>query len=152
MKRKDTFWSDIKRLSKSRTYQSSPLVDGVSDSSNIANNFASKYSALLNKHSSASLSSIPTSVQSSLTISCLNDVIILEDHVAEAISQLKSNKSDTSGVTSEHVKFASPVIAYPLSSLFKAILRHGHMPQSFRDSVLVPIPTTLPVSVRSLRD
>ena len=140
MKQKDTFWSDIKRLNKPKTSQSSPLVDGVSDSSNIANNFASKYSALLNKHSSASLSSILTSVQSSLTISCLNDVIILEDHVAEAISQLKSNKSDASGITSEHIKFASPVIAYPLSTLFTAILRHGHMPKSFRDSVLVPIP------------
>ena len=86
MKRKDTFWSDIKRLNNSRTSQSPPLVDGLSDSSNIANNFASKYSALLNTHSSASLSSLLSSVQSSLTISCLNDVIILKDHVAEAIA------------------------------------------------------------------
>ena len=37
MKRKDAFWSDIKRLNNSRTSQSSPLVDGHSDSSNIAN-------------------------------------------------------------------------------------------------------------------
>ena len=163
MKRKDTFWSDI----NSRTSQSSPLVDGHSDSSNIANNFASKYSALLNTHSSASLSSLLSSVQSSLTTSCLNDVTILEDHVAEAIAQLKSNKSDASGVMSEHIKFASPVIAYPLSSLFTAVLGHGHMPESFRDSVLslflreikmlqqvqttVPL-LSLPASARSLKD
>lgn len=140
MKRKDTFWSDIKRLNNSRASQSPPFVDGVSGSSDIANNFASKFSALLNKHSSASRSSLLSSVQSSLTVSCLSCVLILEDHVAEAISQLKSHKSDASGVTSEHIKFASPVIAYPLSSLFTAILRHGHMPESFRNSVLVPIP------------
>ena len=140
MKRKDTFWSDIKRLKNSRASQISPLVDRLSDSSDIANNFASRYSALLNTHSSASLSSLQSSVQSSLTSSCLNDVTLSEDHVAEAIAQLKSNKSDSSGVTSEHIKFASSVIAYPLSLLFTAILRHGYMPKCFRDSVLVPIP------------
>ena len=58
----------------------------------------------------------------------------------DMISQLKSNKCDASGVTSGHIKFASPVIAYPLSSLFTAILHHGYIPESFRDSVLVPIP------------
>ena len=63
-------------------------------------------------------------------------MIILEDHVAEAISQLKSNKSDVSGVTSEHIV----CFTCPLSCLFTTILRHYHMPESFRDSVLVPIP------------
>ena len=133
---KDTFGLIL----KSRTSQSSPLVDGHSDSSNIANNFASKYSALLNTHTSASLSSLLSSVQSSVIISCLDDVTIFEDHVAEAITELKSNKSDVSSVTSEHIKFASHVIAHPLSSLVTTILRHGHMPESFRDSFLVPIP------------
>jgi hypothetical protein len=64
-------------------------------------------------------------------------VVLSEDHVAEAISQLKSHKSDA---TSEHIKFAAPALANLLTSLFTAILRHGYMPQCFRDSVLVPIP------------
>ena len=44
---------------------------------------------------------------------------------------------DASSVTSEHIKFASPVIITPLSLFFTAVLRHGHMPQC---SVIVPVP------------
>ena len=57
---------------------------------------------------------------------------------AEAISLLKSRKSDAFEVTSEHLKYALPVIANVLS-FFTAILWHGYMTLSFRDSVLVSI-------------
>ena len=65
---------------------------------------------------------------------------LLEELVAEAIFQLKPHKSDGYNVTSEHLKYASTLIAKPLSSLFTAILRHGYMPECFRDSIIVPIP------------
>jgi hypothetical protein len=109
--RRETFWSDIKRLNNSRTPQSSPVVDGLCGSSNIANGFASKFSTLLNKHSSTSQSSLLSSIQSSLTVSDLSSVVLSEDHIAEAISQLKSHKSDAYGVTSEHIKFAALALA-----------------------------------------
>ena len=81
-----------------------------------------------------------SSCPSSLTASDIGSVCILEEHVAEAISQLKPHKSDTSGITSAHLKYAMSVVAYPLASLFTAIIRHGYMPECFRDSVIVPIP------------
>ena len=160
MKRKDNFWSDIKRLNSSGPSSASPVVDGICGNSNIANLFASK----LNKHSSTPCSSLLSSVQLSLTASDIGSVCILEEHVAEAISQLKPHKSDTSGITSEHLKYALSVVAYPLASLFTAIIRHGYMPECFRDSVIVPIPKGLQtaqttvlllfplVSVRSWRE
>ena len=118
----------------------SPVVDGICGNSNIANLFGSRFNALLNKHSSTPCSSLLSSVQSSLTASDIGSVCILEEHVAEAISQLKPHKSDISGITSEHLKYALSVVAYPLASLFTAIIFHGYMPECFRDSVIVPIP------------
>ena len=56
------------------------------------------------------------------------------DNIFEVIGNLKSNKSDGSGVSSEHLKFAVPVIA---AAFFTAILRHGYMPKCLRDCVLV---------------
>ena len=138
-KKKDSFWSDIKRLNNPGVAQCSPVVDSVSGTTNIANIFASKFGALLNKHSSSQYSLL-TSVQASLTVSHLSSVIVSEDDISDAISQLKTHKSDAFGVTTEHLKFALPVITKHLSSFLTSILRHGYMPQSFRDSVLVPVP------------
>ena len=43
-------------------------------------------------------------------------------------------------MSSNHLKFAIPVIAESVASFFTAILRHGYMPKSFRDCVVIPIP------------
>ena len=58
----------------------------------------------------------------------------------EALSQLKNNKSDACGVSSEHLMFASPAIAEPLAIFFTAILQHGYTPQNVCDCVVVPVP------------
>ena len=95
---------------------------------------------MLNKHSNSSSQTIPSAaIQSSLTESHLSAITVSHDQISEAILLLKSCKSDAFGVTSEHLKYAPPVIANVLSSFFTAILRHGYMPLRFRDSVMVPI-------------
>ena len=125
---------------KSNAPRFSPVVDGDNVDTNIANAFASKFSAVLNKHSTSSSQTIPSAaIQSSLTKSHLSAITVSYDQITEAISLLKSRKSDAFGVTSENLKYASPVIANVLSSFFTAILWHGYMPLCFRDSVLVPI-------------
>ena len=128
-----------KGLTNPGVAQCSPVVDSVSGTTNIENIFASKFGALLNKHSSSQYSLL-TSVQASLTVSHLSSVNVSEDDISDAISQLKTHKSDAFGVTTEHLKFALPVIIKHLSSFLTSIVRHGYMPQSFRDSVLVPVP------------
>ena len=138
-RKKDSFWLDVKSI-KSNAPHFSPVVDGANGDTNIANAFASKFSAMLNKHSTSSSQTIPSAtIQSSLTESHLSTITVSYDQITEAISLLKSGKSDAFGVTSEHLKYASPVIANVLSSFFTAILWHGYMPLCFRDSVLVPI-------------
>ena len=94
-KRKDSFWLDVKRINKSNAPRFSPVVDGVNDDSNIANAFASKFSAVLNKHSTSSYQTIPSAtIQSSLTESHLSAITVSYDQITEVISLLKSRKSD----------------------------------------------------------
>ena len=138
-RKKDSFWLDVKSI-KSNAPRFSPVVDGANGDTNIVNAFASKFSAVLYKHSTSSQTIPSAAIQSSLTESHLSAAIPGSyDQITEAISLLKSRKSDAFVVTSEHLKYDSPVITYVLSSFFTAILRHGYMPLCFRDSVLVPI-------------
>ena len=44
-------------------------------------------------------------------------------------------KGDSEGLSSQHLKSVSSVIAGNLASLVTACLRHGYMPKCFRDSV-----------------
>ena len=62
------------------------------------------------------------------------------DDVLSALESLKPGKTDSDRVSSNHLKFAIPVIAESVASFFTAILRHGYMPKSFRDCVVIPIP------------
>ena len=54
--------------------------------------------------------------------------------------KLRQNKSDGSGVFTEHLKYASFVISEPLAAFFTSVVRHGYMRLCIRDSVLTPIP------------
>ena len=138
-RKKDSFWLDVKSI-KSNAPRFSPIVDGANGDTNIANAFASKFSAVLNKHSTSSSQTIPSAtIQSSLTESHLSAITVSHDQIIEAISLLKSRKSDAFGVTSEHLKYASPVIANILSSFFYCNFVTWLHALSFRDSVLLPI-------------
>ena len=117
-----------------------PCVDGVTGAQNIANLFSSKYESLLNKHASSSHTDLFSAIQSSLSSSTLNEISFTEDEVIDAISQLKCKKSGANMIPSELLKLSSSVIALPLSLFFTSLVRHGHMPQIIRDSLLVPIP------------
>ena len=58
----------------------------------------------------------------------------------EALSNLKSGKSDGDGVFAEHLIFASSPLITPLADYFSSLVRHGFMPHCFRDCVLIPVP------------
>ena len=139
-KKKDKFWSEVKRLKSAKNSSCSPVVDGISGGMNIANLFSSKFKNLLNKHPPSSRSDLLSQINSSLCESHLCEMDFSEDEVIDAIHQLKSSKSDADGVFTNHLKLACPVIAEPLALLFSTILRHGYMPPVLRDCVLVPIP------------
>ena len=94
----------------------------------------------MNKHPPSSRSDLLSSVQASLSSSVYEDISFTGDEVYDAIGQLRSKMSDTTGIFTEHLKLSRSVIAVPLPLFFTPIVRHGHMPQLIRDSTLVPIP------------
>ena len=106
----------------------------------IANLFASKFVDVLNNQSSSSQESLHSLIQASVKTCHLSDVLFSADEVLEGLSMLKSKKSDSDGVYSEHLKFASPAIAKHFASFLTSIMRHGHMPQCLSDCVPIPIP------------
>ena len=54
--------------------------------------------------------------------------------------KVELGKSDHDFLSSDHLRYASAVIATPLAAYFTSILRHGDMP---RDCVVIPIPKGL---------
>ena len=136
---KDQFWCEVRRLNRVRK-SIAPCVDGVTGAQHIANLFSSRFESLLNKHPPSSRSDLLSSVQASLSSSVYEDISFTEDEVYDAIGQLRSKKSDTTGIFTEHLKFSRSVIALPLSLFFTPIVQRGQMPQLIRHSTLVPIP------------
>ena len=114
--------------------------DGVAGSKNIANVFASKIESILNYHSPSSHSSPHSSIRSSVTPSDISSIEFNEDDVLEALSHLKTGKSDGDGVSAEHVIFATSALISPLAVYFTSLVRHGFMPSCLRDCVLIPVP------------
>ena len=53
---------------------------------------------------------------------------------------LRTKKTDSLGLFSQHLKFACPVIAHDMSELLTACLRHSYLPKTIRDCVIVPVP------------
>ena len=64
-------------------------------------------------------------LNSSLSMSQLADICVVEDEVIDAIGCLKPHKSDTSGISTELLKDATPVVSEIIADLFTAIIRHG---------------------------
>ena len=138
-KKKDDFRSQIRQLNRSRPSPASS-VDNVSGDVNIANLFASKFANVLNSNSSSSRDSLHSSIQSSIESWHLRDVHFSDKEVLEALSLLKSKKTDSDGVSSDHLKLASSAIAKPLAIFLISVVRHGYLPQCLSDCVLIPIP------------
>ena len=83
---------------------------------------------LLNVHSPALRDALHDSVQSSLSASQLQDIVVTVDDVFQAIRLLKKGKSDDLGLFSEHLKYAGLAIADSLASFLTACLKHGFLP------------------------
>ena len=139
------FWKEVKKISKS-TKGSHPnstanIVDGSCDNCEIANILSSKLKSILNSSSdSQSSRSLLERISNSVSSSDLSLMSISQETVCDAFAQLKPGKHDGSSLMSNHFIHAKTALSDPLSKLFTAMLRHGVVPESLRDCILVPIP------------
>ena len=82
----------------------------AADIKSIADMFASKFDSLLNTHLYSLHDSLHSFIQAFMNSDDLINVHFSDVEVLQAISKLKSHKSDCSGVCSEHLKLAAPAI------------------------------------------
>lgn len=62
------------------------------------------------------------------------------NEVKDALKNIKSGKAcGLDSIYREHIKFAHPKVLVLLTLLFNAMLIHGHIPDSFMDTLLVPL-------------
>ena len=125
---------------------STNVIDGVSGNNYIAEFWASKLSYLLNTHS-YSCDELGNLINASVSPSTLFDLCVTAGDVGRALVKLKLGKSDCDFLSSDHLRYASAVIATPLAAYFTSILRHGYMPNVLRDCVVIPIPLRILVVV-----
>lgn len=94
------------------------VADGISKRTGIGNDFASNYGSVLSNVSTASRSSLLALIQSSLNESEVHTINFSKEDVMEAISELKSHKTDGSGVSTNHLNLVSPAVSKPLALFF----------------------------------
>ena len=134
-------WKEVKNLNNTisgRTTSASSTVDGCSDNSSIAEVFKSNLSSILNSNPTSCLGNV--NYKDNTTEDDLKSIFVYPEIAREAFSHLKIAKSDGTGIPSDLLIIASPVITDFYSHLFTAIFRHGYMPKSLRDCVVIPVP------------
>ena len=114
--RHNDFWKVVHNISKSNKGSAS-IIDGYSGNDNIANAFSSKLQGLLNSDNSLN-SDLTSKIESSLSSSDLVSTLVSSGTVSEALSHLKSDKSDGTQLKSNHFILPSSSLASPLSKLF----------------------------------
>ena len=137
------FWKEVRKMSKSAKGRktTAPVIDNQSTDDDISNLFSTQMKGVLNSaNNSINRSKLLTTVSDSLCASGLTSVSVTPSIVLEASFHLKRGKSDGTPLCSNHFICISEVLCEPLSKLFTAILRHGHIPSCLRDCILQPIP------------
>ena len=138
--------SFFKEINKSTTYKeaSSSVIDDKHGSKNIADHFKTIYESLFNEQSNANLNNIEKEInegiQNNINDSLYYINLMTSDLVRRAISRLKNDKSDESGLfTSDCIKAAPKEFSEVLANLFRNYLIHGHISVNLLLCALSPI-------------
>ena len=122
------------------------IINGHTDDLGIANEFACHFSQVYyqstddvagreafvcdrNKHSSSQASS-DSAVLSSLSVELID----------QCLSKLKMGKAPgPDDMSTEHLRYAHPLLIMHLKSLFRLILKHSYVPEMFGSGVSIPL-------------
>ena len=133
----------IKQLKSQRSgYKSvnASKIDGICEPVNIANHFADIYSDLYNRNNSSDNLKVVLD-RLNVNVNSMTDVeLVTPQLVYQAISKLKSEKSDSNFCwKSNAFLVASDILANHLSILIQCFLIHGYIPSSLLSCSLKPI-------------
>ena len=136
------FWSEVHRYFGNSKATSSPVVDSVTGSDNIANLFANSFKQLYNSMDTSAAAELLDNLNSALTSAEIEHISISPEtiHEAGAIGKLRHGKIGGDTLASDHILNAPASLHQFLACLFATLLRHGFMPTALRDATIQPIP------------
>ena len=137
------FWSEVPKSCGKKSTASAPVIDGSGGDIDIANLWRTKFQQLLNTSDSQHADVLLDELDHLTTLGGVHEVMISAEAVCESVQKLKRGKSDGGSLLSDHVIEAPVSLHLFLANFFTALLRHGHVPSSFRDAILLPIPKGL---------
>ncbi len=143
-------WEEIRKMNSGPPAVN--VLDGKTDSIDIANGFAEKYDTLYNSvgYDGDELQNIMDQIDSAISLDSPNSTThyVSITEIVEAIKMLNPKKCDGNhGLFTNHFKNAPHRLALHLSHLFSSMLTHGCTPSELRLSTLTSIPKDLKESL-----
>ena len=137
------FWYEVKRIRSNKTLPCN-IVDNVSNAPGIADFFADKYEDLYScvGFCATEMDNIRKDIDSlSVSAGYDSNCVFTSTDVKSVINRLHPGKSDGStGLTTEHIKYACNDFFVYVAMLFTGMTVHGFVPDDMRLSTIVPIP------------
>ena len=128
------FWKEIKGVNNAKM----PLptsIEGVTGESNIASLWRDHYSSVFNSTDGGCYSANFSNCNDAY-----EDIQVLPNEIAKAISDLDGNKScGLDGIYAEHLKLGSRLLFTLLGHCLTSFFVHGFLPESMIHNVLVPV-------------
>jgi len=135
------FWQSWR--SKFGSKSTATVIDGLNDGKAIADRFASIFQDACVPNSLQRHRELETQFStrySQYVGDDFNDNSVTVELVSECIDKLKKGKAPgLDDLTSEHISLAHPIVAVHLSLLFKMILKHSIVPDSFGHGIVIPL-------------
>lgn len=128
------FWKEIGKLSKSdKSVPLAATINGVTGEKQVAEMWKQHFSTLLNSNPSVSQPLSNVALQEPFDY--FQDI-----ETMEAITLLKSGKSHgPDNLCAEHLKYAGDKFVTILTLFFNLVIVHGHLPDPFMNTVIIPI-------------
>ncbi len=139
------YWNEIKKI-RGKGRSNATVINGCTQSKDIANLFADKYKLLYNSVVSDDSElqlmarAISEDIQSTCKNSCPFSHTITASDVKSAVKKLRFGKTGGASTMSDCYIHGTDLLYYYISILFNAMLIHGVLHDEFRMSILIPIP------------
>ena len=131
----------MSRQNNSKATKFAHVVDGCSGDENIADRWKVHFSQLFNANvDDTAKTKFHSSISSVLESSCFSDITVTIDDVEDACAKQKCGKAaGPDGIDMEAVLFGGHRLRVHLCLLFNLFIKYSYLPNSFMESVMVPL-------------
>ena len=132
------FWQEVNKVSGKNVRVQASTINGITGEKDITEMWRQHYCTLLNSSRDVGKKQQVLNSLESITI-CDEDLFQMHE-VESAIHNLKKGKSPgKDGLSSEHFIYSSKKVVAFLCLIFNCMIKHGHVPSKFMDTILVPL-------------